>query len=107
MKNRFAISENDRRSILSLHGLLVESVETYKFSGKITNEIDDPVSYCNVVIIDENKKPVTGTVTTEEGTYYIEDNLDDTKKYKIKVSSSEITETEKERRNLPQNNNSS
>ena len=96
MKNRFAISENDRRSILSLHGLLVESVETYKFSGKITNEIDDPVSYCNVVIIDENKKPVTGTVTTEEGTYYMEVNLDDTKKYKIKVSSSEITETEKE-----------
>ena len=55
MKNRFVISENDRRSILSLHGLLIESVETYKFFGKVTNEIDDPVGYCNVVFIDENK----------------------------------------------------
>jgi hypothetical protein len=95
MKNRFAISENDRRSILSLHGLLIESVETYKFFGKVTNEIDDPVGYCNVVFIDENKKPLKGsTITDYDGKYSTEIDLDNTKKYKIKITSSEITEQE-------------
>lgn len=95
MRSRFVISESDRRSILSLHGLLIESVETYKFFGKVTNEIDDPVGYCNVVFIDENKKPLKGsTVTDYDGKYSTEIDLDNTKKYKIKITSSEITEQE-------------
>ena len=38
MKNRFVISENDRRSILSMYGLLTEEEKEYNFSGVIKDD---------------------------------------------------------------------
>ena len=35
MKNRFVISENDRRSILSMYGLLKEDITKINISGTI------------------------------------------------------------------------
>jgi hypothetical protein len=93
MKNRFVISENDRRSILSMYGLLTEEITTYTFSGLIKLSDNSVVQGVKVFVIDDkgaviqgsNNKP-TATTSDVDGNYTLTCDLDNTKKYSLKFT---------------------
>ncbi len=93
MKNRFVISENDRRSILSMYGLLNEEIKDYTISGVVKDKNNEPVSYVKVTITsdDSNEKSIN-TTTDFDGNFTIIAKLDDTKTYYINIKSKEHLE---------------
>ena len=93
MKNRFVISENDRRSILSMYGLLNEEMKDYTISGVVKDKNNEPVSYVKVTITsdDSNEKSIN-TTTDFDGNFTIIAKLDDTKTYYINIKSKEHLE---------------
>jgi len=92
MKNRFVISENDRRSILSMYGLLNESLESYTFKGTVKTDRGEFLELCQVIVIDENNKVVKGSSTDVNGNFTLTVSLDNTKNYRIKLKHSQAIE---------------
>jgi len=93
MKNRFVISENDRRSILSMYGLLTEDVVTYTFSGLLKFADDSVAPNAKVFVIDDKSAVVLGTkdkptttLTDPDGNYTLTCELDNTKTYSLKFT---------------------
>ena len=88
MKNKFIISENDRRSILSMYGVLNESLIEYTFKGVVKDSsTDQPViekSPIKIVEKDSNKT-IGGGVTDIDGKFNIKIKLDNTKSYYFKI----------------------
>lgn len=85
MTNRFFISENDRRNILSMHKLLLESTNfNVTIKGIVKNSSNDPIEYATVKITDENDKIISGvgSVTDIDGKFTITTNLPEGK-YKV------------------------
>jgi len=85
MKSRFVISENDRRSILSMYGLLNESLDSYTFKGTVKDDTGGLLELFPVIVIDENNKIVKGESTDVNGNFTLTVSLDNTKKYRIKL----------------------
>ena len=95
MRSRFVISESDRRSILSMYGLLVEEEVEYTFVGTIKDSKGNYVDLCKVYIIDDSENlvknesgNVIATNSDERGKYSLTAKLDNTKKYKLRFRSS-------------------
>ena len=95
MRSRFVISENDRRSILSMYGLLTEEEVEYTFVGTIKDSKGNYVELCKVYIIDDSENlvknesgNVIATNSDERGKYSLTAKLDNTKKYKLRFRSS-------------------
>jgi hypothetical protein len=92
MKNRFVISENDRRSILSMYGLINESLESYTFKGTVKTDISEFLELCQVIVINEKDEVVKGASTDVNGNFTLAVSLDNTKNYRIKLKHSETIE---------------
>jgi hypothetical protein len=91
MKNRFVISENDRRSILSMYGLLTEEEVVYTFNGTVKDSVGGLAPGCKVFIIDSEEKLVKNesgnvifTEANQDSEYTITAKLDNTKNYKLR-----------------------
>lgn len=82
MKSRFVISENDRRSILSMYGLLNEEVLDYVFEGTVTSSSNENLEYVTINVFNESKK-IAYTMTDVDGKYKISLKLDNLKSYKF------------------------
>ena len=61
MKNRFVISENDRRSILSMYGLLKEDITKINISGTIKDSEGNLKVFENIRLKDINDEILTTT----------------------------------------------
>ena len=89
MKNRFVISENDRRNILSMYGLLTEEEKEYGFSGNVKYEknesIDSPQIYIKKELPDGKLKTVDIITADENGDFEKKVKLDNTLKYFFEI----------------------
>jgi hypothetical protein len=85
-KNPFIITENDRRNILSMYGILMETINDYTFSGVIKGKDDLSIIGVKCEIIDDSNKQSGRTISDSEGKFTITTKLDDSKKYRIKFS---------------------
>jgi hypothetical protein len=98
-KYPFLITENDKRHIMSLYGLLVEDEKNFTFEGTVedktpnSNGSNDPLPGVLCQILDENDKVIIKTLTTGDGNFSINAKLDETKKYKIKFSLNRFKES--------------
>jgi len=85
MRSRFVISENDRRSILSMYGLLTEEELDYTFKGRVIGSDKNYSVFASILIQDENKTTIGGTKTDVNGSYTLKVKLDNTKVYTIVI----------------------
>ena len=92
MKNRFVISENDRRSILSMYGLLKEDITKINISGTIKDSEGKLKVFENIRLKDINDEILTTTQSDGNGKYNISYNLDSEKQYFIYVHGNEKIE---------------
>lgn len=85
MKSRFIISENDRRNILSMYGLLTEEEKEYTFAGTVKNESDKPVELVKIIIKKQEKdgalRSVGGGNVNEDGSFEFNIKLDNLLEY--------------------------
>lgn len=95
-KNHFIISENDRRSILSMYNLITEDVKSITFNGKVTTEDNELASFVKVYIKDDTNKTISVAGTDEEGNFILTTNLDPKKKYFVNVVSTGYLEYKQE-----------
>ena len=84
MKSRFVISENERRSILSMYGLLKEDTTKITIKGTITDEKGNKVIY-EKIHLDGDEKNLTKSMTDGDGNYQIYYDLDSEKNYFLKI----------------------
>ena len=95
MKNRFVISENDRRSILSMYGLLTEEEKEYNFSGVIKDDgglvIPTPTMSIKKKKSDGSYSvPVIKIETDDKGNFKKIVKLDDTLEYIFYIEKTEF-----------------
>jgi hypothetical protein len=87
-KNPFIISENDRRHIMSLYGILTEEEKEYVIAGVlIGDDTEKAVELAKVTIMD-GKTPLkgAGTLSGTDGGFEIKTKLDNLKTYTIKIT---------------------
>jgi hypothetical protein len=85
-KNPFIISENDRRHIMSLYGILTEEEKEYVIAGVLIGEdTQKGVGFAKVVIMD-GKTIIKGANSGTDGDFEIKTKLDDLKTYTIKIN---------------------
>ena len=92
MKRQFLITESDRQNILSMYGLLTEGELTnVKITGRILDEKDVPYPNENIILLDNNNKPITNTSSDDEGNFTLTITKINSGDYKLKFSYSNIT----------------
>jgi hypothetical protein len=99
MKNRFVISENDKRSILSMYGLLTEEVVEYAFKGKVVGDDDVKIEIPKINIkkeIGTEKKIVGGLNGDSEGNFDGKIKLDNTIKHYFYIKQKGYVEFEQD-----------
>ena len=84
MRSRFVITENDRRSILSMYGLLKEDITKITIKGTITDEKGNKVIF-EKIHLDGDEKNLTKSMTDGDGNYQIYYDLDSEKNYFLKI----------------------
>jgi len=84
MRSRFVITENDRRSILSMYGLLKEDITKVTIKGTITDEKGNKVIY-EKIHLDDDEKNLRKSMTNGDGNYEIYYDLDSEKNYFLKI----------------------
>jgi hypothetical protein len=68
MVKKFYITEEDRRSILSMHNLLTEETKyNITVKGTIKNTLDEPLPFIKVVIYTTDNKLIKGSLTDDIG----------------------------------------
>ncbi len=92
MKRQFLITESDRQNILSMYGLLTEGELTnVKITGRILDEQDVPYPNENIILLDNNNKPITNTSSDDDGNFTLSIPKINSGDYKLKFSYSNIT----------------
>lgn len=92
MKRQFLITESDRQNILSMYGLLTEGELTnVKITGRVLDESDVPYPNENIILLDNNNKPITNTSSDDEGNFTLTITKINSGEYKLKFSYSNIT----------------
>ena len=89
MRTNFTISESDRRSILSMYNLIVETVREITISGVVKDEVGNPLNGSKVEFLDQNDKLLKGTISDDEGNYVILLNSDNGD-FKLRVSNNNL-----------------
>lgn len=87
-KNPFIISENDRRHIMSLYGILTEEEKEYVIAGVLIGDDTEKAVELAKIIIMDGEKPLTGVgaISGTDGGFEIKTKLDDLKTYNIKIT---------------------
>jgi hypothetical protein len=104
MKNRFVISENDRRSILSMYGLLKEEEKSFsqKITGYVIDSMRKPVYSAIVVLkkqnddesVSDDKNVLGFTYTDEDGKYSMTTGgVNENETYKILVYVDDVVQS--------------
>jgi len=92
VKRQFLITESDRQNILSMYGLLTEGELTnVKITGRVLDEKDEPYPNENIILLDNNNKPITNTSSDDEGNFTLTITKINSGEYKLKFSYSNIT----------------
>jgi hypothetical protein len=77
MVKKFHITEDDRRSILSMHNLLTEETKyNITVKGVVTNTLNEPLEFIKVTINTTEGNLIKGSLTNVKGEYTIQTTLD-------------------------------